>query len=434
MLRAFFNLQSGEEDKLKVLKNVRSNIYFRGANLWILACAILVASIGLNVNSSAVIIGAMLISPLMGPIIGAGFSLGIYDFVLLKRSLKNLWTATWVSLLVSSVYFYISPFKEAQSEILARTSPNLYDILIAFFGGLAGAIAITRVEKGLPVAGVAIATALMPPLCTAGYGLATDNYMYFFGAFFLYIINCAFICISTFLIVKFLKYPIAGQVNKRQASRIKYTITGIMLLLIIPSAFFAWRLYQKQNFEQRVQTFLREEFENKGDVIIYKKTRYLSKPKTIEIAFLTKQLTAAQKDSLKKKLVDYKLADALFIIKQDTSNVSALSQMNSRFSGKRANEEDKIISELKKKVDENNYPNTQLFDEAKVLFPAISSFSVANHDFQKNDTANIKMPVLVYTVINKFSDDEKAKLRNWLQKRLSLDTLALLETRAPKQP
>ncbi|HMS66419.1 MAG TPA: DUF389 domain-containing protein, partial [Ignavibacteria bacterium] len=146
----FIDLHNGEEDKKKVLENVRSNVSFRGTNLWILACAIVIASIGLNVNSTAVIIGAMLISPLMGPIVGAGFSLGIFDFNLLKRSLKNLFLATIVSLLVATVYFYLTPFKETQSELLARTSPNIYDVLIAFFGGLVGVVAITRVEKEIP--------------------------------------------------------------------------------------------------------------------------------------------------------------------------------------------------------------------------------------------------------------------------------------------
>ena len=178
-------LHQGEENKEKTLENVRKNISFTGANLWILACAIIVASVGLNINSTAVVIGAMLISPLMGPIVGSGFALGIYDFDLLKKSLRNLLNATLVGLIFSTLYFYISPFKEAQSELLSRTSPNIYDVLIAFFGGVVGAIAVTRAEKGTPVAGVAIATALMPPLCTAGYGLGTGHFRYFFGSLFL---------------------------------------------------------------------------------------------------------------------------------------------------------------------------------------------------------------------------------------------------------
>lgn len=185
----FFDLHQGEEKKEAVLENVVSNISFRGANAWILACAIVVASVGLNVNSTAVIIGAMLISPLMGPIVGAGFALGTFDFPLLKKSLKNLLIATLISLVVSFIYFLLSPFKEAQSELLARTSPNIYDVMIAIFGGLVGVIAITRVDKGNPIPGVAIATALMPPLCTAGYGLAIGNFSFFAGALFLYLYN-----------------------------------------------------------------------------------------------------------------------------------------------------------------------------------------------------------------------------------------------------
>ncbi len=225
----FIDLQKGEDDKTKVLENIMSNISFRGSTLWILACAIVIASVGLNVNSTAVIIGAMLISPLMGPIVGAGFGLGMYDFELLKKSFKNLLIATLVSLMVSTLYFYLSPFKEVQSELLARTSPNIYDILIAFFGGLVGVIAVTRVEKGNPIPGVAIATALMPPLCTAGYGLAVGNYSYFFGALYLYIINCVFICLSTFAIVKYLKYPIAKQIDIKHQQQVNYGITILLL-------------------------------------------------------------------------------------------------------------------------------------------------------------------------------------------------------------
>lgn len=273
------DLQIGEEDKNKVLENVKSNITFQGATLWILACAIVVASIGLNVNSTAVIIGAMLISPLMGPIVGAGFSLGIFDFDLLKKALKNLLTATIVSLVVSTTYFFLSPFKEAQSELLARTSPNIYDILVAFFGGLVGVIAITRVEKGNPIPGVAIATALMPPLCTAGYGLAIGNIKYFLGALFLYTINCVFICISTLLIVKLLKYPALQQVDAKRQKQVKYIITTLILTLMLPSIYFAYKLIDEKKYNQKIEVFIEKEFINKGYTILYKKIRFNSNPK-----------------------------------------------------------------------------------------------------------------------------------------------------------
>jgi len=195
-----FNLHEDKEDESTIIESIRKNVDFRGANLWALIFAIFIASIGLNVNSTAVIIGAMLISPLMGPIMGIGLGIGINDFQLVKKGLKNLLIATVISIITSTLYFWITPLHEAQSELLARTSPSLWDVFVAFIGGLAGIVAGTRKEKSNVIPGVAIATALMPPLCTAGFGLAIGNLYYFFGAIYLYFINSLFICISTFLI------------------------------------------------------------------------------------------------------------------------------------------------------------------------------------------------------------------------------------------
>src|SRR3970040_2291864 len=301
----YINLSKGEEDKNLVLDNVKSNISFRGSNLWILACAIVGASVGLNVNSTAVIIGAMLISPLMGPIIGAGFGLGLYDFTLLKKSLKSLLIATVVGLFVSTLYFYVSPFKEAQPELLSRTSPNIYDILIAFFGGLVGAIAMTRVEKGNPIPGVAIATALMPPLCTAGYGLATANFAFFGGAMYSYTINCVFICIATFVIVKYLKYPIAKQVDLKHQKQVKQAITLLLLVMIVPSIYFAYELLGEKEYKQRTEEFIKNEFPQKEFTLIYKKINYSSIPKKIELAFLSKRFDSLEIKNLNEKMKNY---------------------------------------------------------------------------------------------------------------------------------
>ena len=285
------NLHQGEEKKEKVIEDILSNISFRGANLWVLACAILIASIGLNVNSTAVIIGAMLISPLMGPIVGAGFALATYDFDLLKKTGRSLLIATIVSLLVSFIYFYISPFKDAQSELLARTSPTIYDVLIAFFGGVVGAISLTREEKGNPIPGVAIATALVPPLCTAGFGLATGNLSYFLGAFYLYSINCFFIGIATFLIIKYLKYTPKNTGNEKLNQRLRYVITSLVILITTPSLYLAYTLFQEKRFHENVAHYITAEFENNGYTIIYKKISYKTSPKTIELAFLDKKFS-----------------------------------------------------------------------------------------------------------------------------------------------
>ena len=200
----FQMLYPGEtmEEFTQVKLEIEKGIRFNGTNLWILIIAILVASLGLNVNSTAVVIGAMLISPLMGPIIGMGWSACINDLELLKKAARNFAFATVASLLTSTFYFTFTPLDEAHSELLARTAPNIYDVLIAFFGGMAGIIAIGSKNKGNVLPGVAIATALMPPLCTAGYGIATGQWSFFFGALYLFIINSVYIALATYVFVK----------------------------------------------------------------------------------------------------------------------------------------------------------------------------------------------------------------------------------------
>ena len=190
--------------------------------------------------------------------------------------MKNLLIATVISLVVSFVYFLLSPFKEAQSELLARTSPNIYDVLIAIFGGLVGVITITRVNKGNPIPGVAIATALMPPLCTAGYGLAIGNLSYFAGALYLYIINCVFICIATFAIVKYLRYPKTHYVDQRREKRITQSITIITLVLVVPSLYFAYNLLQDKKYSNKIKQFVQQELTDKGYTVIYERLLLLT--------------------------------------------------------------------------------------------------------------------------------------------------------------
>ena len=202
-----FKLHAEKEDLQTVVITISNGVVFRGTNLWVLIFAIFVASLGLNVNSAAVIIGAMLISPLMGPIMGIGLGMGISDVSLLRKSIYNYGVATIVALTTSTLFFLISPLDDAHSEILARTTPTIYDVLIALFGGFAGIIATATKLKGNVIPGVAIATALMPPLCTAGYGLATLQFGFFVGAFYLYIINTVFIALATLIIVRFLHFP-----------------------------------------------------------------------------------------------------------------------------------------------------------------------------------------------------------------------------------
>lgn len=421
----FINLHSGEEDRLKVLENVKANISFRGSNFWILACAIVVASVGLNVNSTAVVIGAMLISPLMGPIVGAGFGLGIYDFNLLKKALKNLLIATIVGLVVSTIYFYLSPFKETQSELLSRTSPNIYDIFIAFFGGLVGVIAITRVEKGNPIPGVAIATALMPPLCTAGYGLAIGNMGFFFGAIYLYIINCVFICIATFLIVKYLKYPSVKQIDEGREKKVRYAMTSLILVMIIPSVYFAYILIQEKKYNQKIELFITDEFTNKGYTILYKKIKTNVIPKKIELVFLAKKTTNEELQILNKRLKNYGIENTELKIRQDTTDIKKYISNQINLEKSILNKKDLTILQLEKQIKQNTYNNAVVLAEAKIIFPEIENLAISNHTYDENTEKSKVVPVMIYKSKSELSKSSKQKLILWLQQRLSREKVEI---------
>ncbi|AZA81316.1 hypothetical protein C1637_01700 [Chryseobacterium lactis] len=414
----FINLHFGEEDKQKVLENITDNISFRGSNLWILACAIVIASVGLNVNSTAVIIGAMLISPLMGPIVGAGFALGTYNFQLLKRSIKNLLIATIVSLLVSFIYFFLSPFKETQSELLARTSPNIYDVLIAFFGGLVGIIAITRVKQGNPIPGVAIATALMPPLCTAGYGLSIGNWSYFIGAFYLYTINCFFICIATFLIIKYLKYEAIELVDRKYERHIRYGITALIIIMIVPSSYLAYNLLNQKKFTQNIDQFITNEFTQKGYTIIYKKVNYNASPRTVELAFLSKKFDKNELENINKKLENIGITNTKLIVKQDATDLKSeilneIGQRNNVLS-----EKDIVINQLRQQLDKYTVKDSSLIKEITILFPDFNHISIGKiTNFPNTDSANVSTVVLYQS--EKEEKGQEEKMKQWLSEKLS---------------
>lgn len=424
-LSNLFNLHNGEDDKQRTMESVRSSISFTGSNLWILVCAIIVASVGLNVNSTAVVIGAMLISPLMGPIVASGFALATFDFVLLKKASRNLLIATITSLLVSTIYFYLSPFKQVQSEILARTSPNIYDILIAFFGGLVGVIAVTRVEKGNPIPGVAIATALMPPLCTAGYGLATGNFRFFLGAFFLYSINCVFICIATYVIVKFLKYPPQKDVDIKHQRQVRYGVSAIVMVMLIPSLVLALLLFKQQQFNEAINNFIENEFVQNGNTVVYKKTYYSSSPKKIELAFLSTQFSKKEIDSLQNKLKDYGLTNTVLLVRpnnnfQDIKNdiLNEISRSENDINAK-----NKHIRDLENKLNNTTFDNMLLFKEAKTLFPSLVSISLSRHQLYSPSDSLTDSFLLLYQAEKELSHSDKIKLNRWVEERNNLSNL-----------
>lgn len=423
----FINLHHGEEDKSKVLENVINNISFRGSNLWILACAIIIASIGLNVNSTAVIIGAMLISPLMGPIVGAGFALGTYDFILLKKSIKNLLIATIVSLTVSALYFYLSPFKDVQSELLARTSPNIYDVLIAFFGGLVGVIAITRVEKGNPIPGVAIATALMPPLCTAGYGLATFNFSYFAGAFYLYTINCFFICIATFFVVKYLKYPATSFKGKRFEKKIRLGITMIVTVMLVPSFYLAYNLFNEKKFINTVEDFINTEFSSRGFTVIYKKLNYNTNPRTVDVAFLNKKLNKNEIAMYNRLLNEKGIRNTLLNFKQNEEDIKAeiLNEINKQ--NVSVSEKDVTINNLRQELEKYTVNEPGVVKELNILFPELKDVSLGKIK-RSVGTDSTKIELLVIYHLNKgVKEPDKTKIKNWLNERFKVPNILLVQ-------
>lgn len=430
----FFNLHEGEDRKETVLDSIVSNISFRGANAWILACAIVIASVGLNVNSTAVIIGAMLISPLMGPIVGAGFALGTFDFPLLKKSLKNLLIATLISLFVSFFYFILSPFKEAQSELMARTSPNIYDVLIAFFGGLVGVIAITRVDKGNPIPGVAIATALMPPLCTAGYGLAIGNLSYFAGALYLYIINCVFICLATFAIVKFLRYPKIHFVDAQREKRITQSITIITLILIIPSLYFAYKLLEERKYTNQVKEFVQSELIDKGYTLVYERLVSNSTPKRLELAFLDKKFTEQETTSLKSSMQSFGLKNTELVIRQDSLDLksSILSEIEKR--SVKINEKDITIRTLNNRLASFQAAKPELNRDIKTLFPEISSYSMGRQQQYVGQDSLIEYLAFIYTYNEPFPNAQRQKLNGWLKNHFPKDSITFISSKETKQP
>jgi uncharacterized hydrophobic protein (TIGR00271 family) len=360
------NLDEDKAAEHEIINNIKKGVEFKGINLWTLIFAIFIASIGLNVNSTAVIIGAMLISPLMGPIMGIGLGAGIYDFELIKSALKNLIIATVIGLFASTLYFILSPLHHAQSELLARTSPTIWDVLIAFFGGLAGIVASSRNKFNNVIPGVAIATALMPPLCSAGFGLATGQWNYFFGAFYLYLINSVFISISTFLIVRYLKFKAVNHVDPLTAKKIKNWIGMIAILTILPSLYLAYYFVKNEIFKQNANQFLTEESSVFNYSLLNKKI--IPEKRQIIVTLINDYKIDTIKQQLELKKVNYDLENAIIVVK---SNI---------------NEENKIdINELKEGIIQDLFLKQE--DLLKIKNTEITELK---NNFVKQDYFNLK--------------------------------------------
>lgn len=310
----YFSLSKDKQSNSEIIAAISSGTQFKGSNLWILVCAILIASLGLNMNSTAVIIGAMLISPLMGPIMGIGLGIGIGEGSLVRSSAKNLFVATLFSLLASAIYFWISPINDARSELLARTQPTIYDVMIAFFGGFAGIIATGSKTKGNILPGVAIATALMPPLCTAGYGLATFQWKFLYGALYLFSINAVYIGLATWMGTKLLRLPQAhkdGDEAERtdRKKRVAWTVV-LLVIFIIPSIFTTAGIIKRNMLDARVSSYISGEFKSMENVHLVS-YEYMEDDSTsiIQVNLLGSPVDGHQIDLLKARMGKYGLAD-----------------------------------------------------------------------------------------------------------------------------
>ncbi|TXC81995.1 DUF389 domain-containing protein [Luteibaculum oceani] len=315
LFKSTFNIREGAQIK-ETSDGIKRDISFKGHNSWILVFSIFIASIGLNVNSIPVVIGAMLISPLMGPILGLGLAVGTNDWETLTRSLKNFGIMILIALATSTLYFSLSPLTEITSELLGRVKPTILDVFVATFGGLAGIVAGSRKEKSNVVPGVAIATALMPPLCTAGYGLAIGSTSVFFGAMYLFLLNSVFICITTFLVIRFLKFPLVEFVDTKKEKRIRLSITIFVIVVMVPSAFIFYDVIKETIYNRNVRNFLAQELYYEGAEIINEKVVYSDDEKAIDIFLIGERVPEGVIQGWRKKMETYDLADAQLTIHQ----------------------------------------------------------------------------------------------------------------------
>lgn len=430
-----------DTDSETTISNIMKGVEFRADNVWVLFFAIIIASVGLNVNSTAVIIGAMLVSPLMGPIMGLGLAIGISDNELLRKSLKNLFIMIVISLVASSLYFLITPLSDAQSELLARTKPTIYDVFIAFFGGLAGILASSRKqEKITVVSGVAIATALMPPLCTAGYGLGTGQLIYFVGAFYLFFINAFFIALATYLMVRYLKFPRKTFLNPTTERKVRRSIAIFTIIVVVPSIFIAINVIRETSFDNNAIKYVNDIQNNpvmQNVQIISQKRTFSNKGNEIMLSLVGDPLNSEQVAILQKRMEEMGLKDTKLTIRQAggaSLDIGTQAKMLQEFieeKDRQIVQKDSLIFDLRQQIfmeqKRAEVTTQQLAQELHVLYPHIKDISMAEAvkvDVLKNATDTV--PTLNISWAIQPTDLEYEHLQNWLKVRLKTDKLEII--------
>ena len=441
-IEEYMDVRRDKADESEAVKSIREGVEMKGATIWILIAAILLASLGLNVNSTAVIIGAMLISPLMGPIMGVGLAIGLVDFDLMKRSFKNYLVITLFSVVTATLFFLISPsVSEGQSELLARTSPTIYDVFIALFGGAAGFIALSTTKKGSVIPGVAIATALMPPLCTAGFGLATGNLLYFLGAFYLYFINSVFICVATFLGTRFMRFSRLKYVDKEREKKVRKYIVWVVVLTMIPAVYLTYGILNDTIYEGSVNRFVNEQLSFENAQVVDKKVEKRDGTKELRVVLVGKEVADSTIIMAQRRMADYSLGDTKLVVLQGVSGQQAASM---------------DITSVRAQVLEDFYKNGEvklqqqavlidsiqgilnsyltydelartLMPEMKVLYPQVTRFSLSRSLEMSVDSARADTVTFAIIHLNKRMDDrEKAKMVEWMKARTNSKELRLL--------
>jgi uncharacterized hydrophobic protein (TIGR00271 family) len=441
-----------DTDRDNTMNAIKADIPLRGATAWILVCSIFVASIGLNANSTAVVIGAMLISPLMGPILGIGLSIAINDIDTLKKSLINFGIMVLLSVLTAFLFFWVFPLREESSELLARTKPDIRDVLIAFFGGLA--LIIARTKKGTiasVIFGVAIATALMPPLCTVGYGLAaalTDNSQglkFAAGAMYLFIINTIFIALATFLVLKLLRFPMIKYANSRRRNNISRFASFLAILVMVPAGFTFVSVLRESAFNNNAKLFIERELNGLPNSSYMKKyaTYNFSDNdiSTIELtSFGADQIGESTMGLLRNRLLDYQaLAKTKLVLNQSLKDdsfqdeVRYMEELRSRDSLDLLTKDQKIVyleERMSKllRLEENIIPFQEICIEAKINYENLETISYAStlrSNFSKIDTLAVFNVTWDAAISKENKAKDMKKLYEWLKYKIKLDTLIL---------
>lgn len=416
--------------------SIRKNIFFRGPNVWILAFSIIVASVGLNVNSTAVIIGAMLISPLMGPIFGVGLGLGVNDPLLIKNGFKNLLIMVFISILASTLYFLITPLRLANpTELLARTTPSIYDVMIALFGGAAGILELCRKEKGTVLSGVAIATALMPPLCTAGYGIASGNFQYFIGAIYLFFINGIFIILATYIMVKYLGFDEVKFQDEARGTKVKRIISVVVILVAVPSIWSATIMIRDNKFAQNVAAFVKE---NKtiGNNYIYDYQSETHKGGKINLFITGGTLSENEKEYLAASAAKYGIKESQLVFNEhslgnvkDGTSEKIVQTIYERADNEIRRQEDRIRtleSELAS-ARQKEIPYTQISKEVVSQYPEIQDLYIANgQEIQKDSLSGRNRILVVANTTEPMERKRIESLEQWLKIRLNDNTVVVM--------